>query len=105
MADDGDFMLIHKVHKFVFADLHMEALDGFQLVDRSSGMAEAASGHLRYRNIQSRYEWSQYKRRRVAYAPGGMLIDLDSPIADRSIVSPEFTIAIVKSARSRSDMS
>ncbi|MNN46819.1 hypothetical protein D3C81_1612160 [compost metagenome] len=60
LSNHGNLVIIHEIREFFLRNLHVEALNGFKLVNRTSGMSKPAAGHLSYRNIQSCNQGSEH---------------------------------------------
>ena len=59
-------------------EVDAEPRDGFELVERAAGVAEAAAAHHRHRHAAGGDERGEDQRDLVPHPAGGMLVDLDA---------------------------
>ena len=75
LADDGYADVFDLLHEGLCRKRRLIPGDGFQLIDRTARMAEAAAGHLGHLAAETRDNRCNDQRRLIADAAGGMLVN------------------------------
>ena len=69
---------LHLAQEFLLRQADPKPGNGFQLVQRTAGMAQTPAAHLRHRRAAGRHQRRQHQRGRIPHATGGMLVHLDA---------------------------
>ncbi len=76
LTDHEHADLIQLFERALFIEIDVEAGNALELVERAAGDAESASGNHRHPGFVAGEQRRQHQRNFVAYAAGGMFVDL-----------------------------